>query len=86
MKEVLCVYSTSACHLCDLALRVIDAALSPDYFEKVIIDIADSDELIELYGVRIPVLKVQRTGDELGWPFNEDDLIEFVNRVLFTDG
>jgi len=83
MKEVLCIYSTSACHLCDLALQVIDAVLSPDYFDKVIVDIADSDVLVEQYGVRIPVLKIQRTGDELGWPFNEHELMEFVNKALF---
>ncbi len=83
MKEVLCVYSTSACHLCDLALQVIDAVLSQDYFEKVIIDIANSDALIEQYGVRIPVLKIQRTGDELGWPFDEQELMEFVSKALF---
>ncbi len=83
MKEVLCIYSTSACHLCDLALQVIDAVLSPDYFDKVIVDIADSDALVEQYGVRIPVLKIQRTGDELGWPFNEHELMEFMNKALF---
>jgi len=82
MKEVLYLYSTSACHLCELALQVIDAVLHPEYFEKTIVDIADSDDLIEQYGTRIPVLKVVRTGEELGWPFDEAQLIAFIDKAM----
>ena len=82
MKEVLYLYSTSACHLCELAVLVIDAVLHPDYFEKTIVDIADFDDLIDQYGTRIPVLKVVRSGEELDWPFDEAQLIEFIDRAL----
>ncbi|PCJ45694.1 MAG: hypothetical protein COA99_04290 [Moraxellaceae bacterium] len=82
MKEVLCLYGTTSCHLCDDALLVIDTALNMDYFEKKIIDIVDSDELMAAYGVRIPVLKIERTGDELGWPFDAAQLVAFIEKAL----
>jgi len=34
------------------------------------VEIADDDELLERYGVRIPVLQRLDTGAELDWPFD----------------
>jgi hypothetical protein len=82
VKEVLYLYGTSACHLCELAVLVVDAVLHPDYFEIKRVDIVDSDDLVEKYGARIPVLKILRTEDELGWPFNEAELIAFIDKAL----
>ena len=44
--------------------------------EKV--NIRDSADLYHLYGARIPVLKIEKSDSELGWPFTLDDLIEFL--------
>ena len=82
MKEVLILYSTSACHLCDQALEVIDTVLDLQYFDKKIIDIAESDALIEEYGTRIPVLKFARTNEELGWPFGAEELVAFIGKSM----
>lgn len=38
------------------------------------IDIADDSFLFELYGVRIPVVKSEESGEELGWPFDREQL------------
>lgn len=38
------------------------------------IDIADDSFLFELYGVRIPVVKNEESGEELGWPFDSEQL------------
>ncbi len=38
------------------------------------IDIADDTFLFELYGVRIPVVKNEESGEELGWPFDLEEL------------
>lgn len=72
------LYGTSACHLCEVAEALIvgvcrDAG-APG-FEKV--DISDSDELFERYGLRIPVLRAP-DGGELGWPFDEAQLRSFL--------
>jgi hypothetical protein len=49
------------------------------YLEEI--DIAESDELIERYGVRIPVLKSPRHIDELGWPFDTQQAANFLARI-----
>lgn len=70
MTELI-LYSTSACHLCELAEELLLDAQSqgaPIAFEKV--DIVDDDALMERYGVRIPVLRRLSDSAELGWPFD----------------
>ena len=73
LAMTLTLYSTSACHLCELAKGLLRGAGIA--FEEV--DIADSDELFERYGVRIPVLR-RPDGGELGWPFGPEELSAFL--------
>ena len=72
------MYGTSACHLCELAEELL---LSLARCEGVAcytkVDISESDDLFERYGVRIPVLK-HPDGSELGWPFSAEELRCFV--------
>lgn len=75
--RILYLYTTSACHLCDLAEQWITPFLNPCDLKLELVDIADSEELMENYGVRIPVLKIKRgngTHEELAWPFNVEQL------------
>jgi glutaredoxin len=67
------LYGTSACHLCEIAEGMLEGAGID--FHKV--DIADSDELFERYGMTIPVLQ-RGDGRELNWPFSEASLLEFL--------
>ncbi len=78
MKEVVVLYGTSACHLCEVAQELLRATLHPDFFDIRLVDIADSDPLIERYGVRIPVL-LRQDGAELGWPFGVQELMDFLD-------
>ncbi len=72
MKLVL--YGTTYCHLCEQAAEVLHAVgLSAEH-----IDIAEDDALLEKYGVRIPVVKREDTGAELGWPFDEAAVRRFI--------
>ncbi len=71
MTKQLCLYSTSYCHLCELAYSL--AMKIPD-ISVVVIDIEDDDFLFEKFGIRIPVLLRQDTKTELNWPFNEADI------------
>ncbi|MGB1908113.1 MAG: glutaredoxin family protein, partial [Spongiibacter sp.] len=54
----LVLYGTSACHLCELAEQLLVEVLI-EYPELVVelVDIADDDALVDLYGTRIPVLE-----------------------------
>jgi hypothetical protein len=78
-KTSLVLYHTEHCHLCEQAAALCAAVLNPDFFEVSLVDIADSDVLIERYGVRIPVLLHEASTRELGWPFDVDQLIAFLS-------
>lgn len=64
------LYSTAGCHLCELAVELLQDASARQPLRWREVDIADDDGLVETYGVRIPVLKNPATGAELGWPFD----------------
>jgi len=72
MKLVL--YGTTYCHLCEQAEAVLQAV----GVEAEHIDIAEDDVLLEKYGVRIPVVKREDTGAELGWPFDAAAVRRFI--------
>ena len=66
----LVLMSTEACHLCEQAqalLLPLQGALNEDLYLD---DIAYSDDLLNRYGVRIPVLLHETSGAELDWPFD----------------
>lgn len=73
----LILFSTSACHLCDQAQALLEPLLAPD-MQLAVVDISESDELIERYGIRIPVLLREDTGTEIGWPFDAGELYAFL--------
>ncbi len=78
--KTLYLYTTLGCHLCEQAQAMVEPLL-PEYgFSIQAIDIADSGDLIERYGVRIPVLFRPDKQQELGWPFDTAQL-----RLLLTD-
>jgi glutaredoxin len=70
----LVLYATTYCHLCEQAEAVLQAI----GVEAEHIDIAEDDALFEKYGVRIPVVKREDTGVELGWPFDEVAVRRFI--------
>jgi hypothetical protein len=63
----LILYQRDYCHLCDQALAVLAEARVPD-FDSVWVD--DAVELVQRYGVRVPVLRDDDDGRELDWPFD----------------
>jgi len=77
MKHLV-LMTTSGCHLCEIAEQLIVANLQQNCIVEAQ-DIAESDELIERYGVRIPVMVCEVSGKELGWPFDGEGLLEFVS-------
>ena len=71
-------YTTSQCHLCELAEALLVRTPLPEPIPVDAIDIAQSDTLVKRYGSRIPVLYRRDTGAELDWPFTSDELINFL--------
>lgn len=75
----LVLYGTSACHLCELAEQLL-AGVMAEYPDMVVelIDIAEDDALVDLYGTKIPVLE-RGDGELLCWPFSVVDIVSFAN-------
>ncbi|MBT6792778.1 MAG: glutaredoxin family protein [Gammaproteobacteria bacterium] len=75
------LYTTLGCHLCEQALALLNALHAELDLVIESVEIAESDELVTRYGIRIPV--VTRTGslEELGWPFNESALKAFLTEA-----
>ena len=75
MSELI-LYTTLGCHLCEQAKAQIYPALEGKNITLKEVDIADSDELMVRYGVRIPV--IHYLGGELGWPFSSADVAQLL--------
>jgi hypothetical protein len=71
---------TSGCHLCDIAEKIV-RSIAPALGAKVaLLDIADSDDLVEQFGTSIPVLR-DSNGQALCWPFDEQQLIHWLESL-----
>lgn len=75
MKPLI-LYSTSHCHLCELAHTLLLPMADECTLE--IIDIAEDEILLARYGLSIPVLHRQDTKAELNWPFAENHIRDFL--------
>lgn len=72
------LFGTLGCHLCELA----EAELMPLVEHGLLVelvDIADDESWFEAYNLRIPLLRRVDTGAELGWPFNADQVVDFLS-------
>ena len=72
---------TSGCHLCDQAAEIIIVTMDPQLHQVEEVDIAFEDGLMEKYAVQIPVLVDEQSGAELGWPFDQHQLQDFISAV-----
>ncbi|MCB1823957.1 MAG: glutaredoxin family protein [Candidatus Competibacteraceae bacterium] len=66
IEPILVLYTTSGCHLCEQAETLVRQQTA----WVGTVEIVDDAELLERYGVRIPVLRRPDTGGELNWPFD----------------
>ena len=82
MQELLTIHllTTLGCHLCEDAEAMLlyyreQHGLA---FELTHVEITENEELLENYGVRIPVLQHSINGLELAWPFDMEQLATFL--------
>jgi hypothetical protein len=81
MSVLFHLYSSEGCHICEQALALIGNVI-PDHQIKVV-DIIDSDiegeqNLVQLYGVHIPVLERLSDNHKLFWPFEQSQVVELI--------
>ncbi|HEU4664517.1 MAG TPA: glutaredoxin family protein [Dokdonella sp.] len=69
------LYQRDECALCDHALALLAAVRAPE-FASVWID--EDATLEQRYGARVPVLRDERDGRELDWPFDREALAAFL--------
>lgn len=73
---------TLGCHLCEVAEALIVANVDMQKYAVYQVDIAEEDELMDKYAVRIPVLVDLNSGAELDWPFGQPELESFLNQLV----
>jgi len=71
------LYTRRNCHLCDQAMTLIEARADRRWVVTAQ-DIDQDAHLLAAYGTRIPVLRRQDTGAELGWPMTALMLARFL--------
>ncbi len=84
----LILFGTQGCHLCEEAEAVLAKCREdsgPGAFGTLqvdSVDIAEQERWQERYGLRIPVLYHEDSSRELDWPFNEQDVREFIAGIV----
>lgn len=84
MLPVCQLFGTLGCHLCELAEEVL-MPFAAAGVPIELVDIAEREEWVESYGLRIPVLRREDSGMELGWPFDAPRVALFLGLVEAQD-
>jgi hypothetical protein len=74
------LFTTSGCHLCEQAEALLRLLLNETQ-QLHLEEISGSDDLMQKYGIRIPVLGAYTSGgewQELGWPFGAAEVERFM--------
>jgi len=74
----LVLYTTSHCHLCEQALALLINLKQQYAINWLTKEISDDDDLIEKYGIRIPVIQRVDNQSELNWPFSAEDIVMLI--------
>ncbi len=79
MASSLYLYSTAGCHLCEQAEALLQPLLRRGLLHLQVVEISHDEELMQRYGVRIPVLGVHGQGgwQELQWPFDQAQVLSW---------
>jgi len=75
---MLILYTTAGCHLCEFAAEMLEHLEREGTIDVKSCDISESEELVALYGIRIPVVKNSETEEEIGWPFDMEQLVKLI--------
>jgi len=72
------LYSTLGCHLCEEAEKILSLKPGLSY---TLVDIAESESLMERYGISIPVLRHFSSETELAWPFDSTIFLAWLENI-----
>lgn len=71
------LFGTLGCHLCEVAEALLMPFVEHGLLAELV-DIAEREDWVEQYGLRIPVLRRNDTGAELNWPFDAEQVVTFL--------
>jgi len=71
------LFGTLGCHLCEIAEAEVMPLVEHGLLVELV-DITDPQDLTDVYGLRIPVLRRKDTGAELDWPFDTGQVVAFL--------
>ncbi|MCM2318188.1 MAG: glutaredoxin family protein [Pseudomonas sp.] len=71
------LFGTLGCHLCEQAEDVL-MPFAAAGVQIELVDIAEREEWVAAYGLRIPLLRRLDSGAELGWPFDVPQVAAFL--------
>lgn len=71
------LFGTLGCHLCEEAEQVLQPFVAQGLVVELL-DIIESSEWLERYSLTIPVLRRVDNGQELNWPFDENDVLQLL--------
>ena len=71
------LFGTLGCHLCELAEEQLMPFVGRG-LQVELVDIAEREDWVAVYGLRIPVLRRLDSAAELGWPFDAQRVAEFL--------
>lgn len=86
--KTLILYTTSGCHLCEDAQALLGPVLAyigKEAGQSIALreqEISESAALVEAYGVRIPVIQLEGSQQDLGWPFDQAQAYAFIVEAL----
>jgi len=84
MSQVL-FYTTVGCHLCDEATQMLEQVcrVFPG-MSWTAVEISVDAALVDKYGLRIPVIRLEGCAAELGWPFDQATLASFLASQMIS--
>lgn len=74
MANNLFLLSTDGCHLCEVAKSLLEQMK----LEYEVVDIIEEQQLIDLYGDKIPVLMAEASQQALFWPFEQEHVKQYI--------
>ena len=74
MAKGLFLLSTDGCHLCEVAKSLLDQL----HLQYELVDIIEEQQLVDLYGDKIPVLMAETAEQALFWPFEQEQIKQYI--------
>ena len=80
MKNII-LYTTEACHLCELAVDQIEQSESFEQIRLTEIDINSDMALLKKFATRVPVVTVAGSSSYLFWPFDHYEVSQWIQSM-----